>query len=614
MISRHIVLLIVWIIGIAIPCTGQDIDSVDIYISVDSISIIGLISSGNAISKNVFRQVNGQSFIKNYEKLGSATIRSAGPGLLTTILRRGMASRHTGILWEGFNIQSVVNGTFDAGLISNTFNDVRFLSHDAGPFVGNASIAGALNLDNVMNSKRQKSITITYGSDENLDVSAIHTAQIGRYNQRIGVQYDHHQNRYNYFNGNRRLLQNSARFSFWDINYKSSYRVNNRLEIKSSAWIQNADRRISPSKTSVNSIQEQEDKNIRFSLSGNYNGEYGKLIVRTAFFNEELFFDAPGIESRAKTHSYNAAADFITQKGWTVSGQYRLDNVIASFFTEDKTRSSLSTVLNFNKKISRVKYSFSLRPQWIDGDFVPLTFNAGVGYDLHRKTNLELRFGRAFTLPSFNDLYWPIGGNPSLLSETSNNAELNLKHYFKGSRSNLVSINLYFNLIDNWIQWIPIDGVFQPVNQRKIRNMGVELSGKFHKTISDNQYINLSYTYTFVDSRLAKHYIDNTLEGKRTIFIPAHKAALSLEYHLDTWGASLSPIYYSKRYDTVDNSKSIPGYTVIDFQILKSIQLNKISSINMSLSVENIADNDYENIRFFPMPLRIFRLGVQYIY
>ncbi|MEM9549489.1 MAG: TonB-dependent receptor, partial [Bacteroidota bacterium] len=164
------------------------------------------------------------------------------------------------------------------------------------------------------------------------------------------------------------------------------------------------------------------------------------------------------------------------------------------------------------------------------------------------------------------------------------------------------------NIIDDWIQWTPIEGAFQPVNQRKVRNLGFELKVEESILKQNDQEIKLVMRYAFTDSRIAKQYVNDTNVGKRTIFVPAHKLNGQITWKKSTLLVFVRPTYYSKRFDTVDNSSFVSGFLIADIGVQKSFKLNK-SEINLSLTAENAFNNDYENIRFFPMPLRLFALG-----
>lgn len=69
--------------------------------------------------------VNTPEFLQN---IIGGQVQMSSLGGLHTFLHRGMGTRHLPILWNGINIQSVVNGTFDYNLIPvSLVGDISFL-------------------------------------------------------------------------------------------------------------------------------------------------------------------------------------------------------------------------------------------------------------------------------------------------------------------------------------------------------------------------------------------------------------------------------------------------------------------------------------------------------
>lgn len=79
--------------------------------------------------------------------IASAQLQQSSPGGLTTLLHRGMGTRHLPVLWEGINIQSMVNGSFDLSLIPlHLYSGTQFYSFGSPTLTGSNAIAGALNI------------------------------------------------------------------------------------------------------------------------------------------------------------------------------------------------------------------------------------------------------------------------------------------------------------------------------------------------------------------------------------------------------------------------------------------------------------------------------------
>ncbi|MCW8878169.1 MAG: TonB-dependent receptor, partial [Kangiellaceae bacterium] len=122
------------------------------------------------------------------------------------------------------------------------------------------------------------------------------------------------------------------------------------------------------------------------------------------------------------------------------------------------------------------------------------TFNLAAGYRLTEDQVISLNLGEGFKAPSFNDLYFPWGGNPDLQFETSENVEL----IYKASLGSLFyTVSLFDSTIENLIQWTPdSNGIWSPGNVGK-----AEISGlNFSATIRDDELTH-KFTASFVDAK-----------------------------------------------------------------------------------------------------------------
>ena len=101
-----------------------------------------------------------------------------------------------------------------------------------------------------------------------------------------------------------------------------------------------------------------------------------------------------------------------------------------------------------------------------------VTYNLGVGYDFTDSTKLVLNHSTGFKAPTFNDLYYPFGGNPELKPETSETTEVLLKQSFELGQ---FGISLYQTEVENLIAWAPQDnGIWAPQNINAADIQGAE--------------------------------------------------------------------------------------------------------------------------------------------
>ena len=111
---------------------------------------------------------------------------------------------------------------------------------------------------------------------------------------------------------------------------------------------------------------------------------------------------------------------------------------------------------------------------------------------------ISLNHGTGFKAPTFNDLYSPFGGNPSLLPETSNTSEV----LVKGEQYGVTfEVALYDTEVENLIRWVNIEpesewGFWTPGNVDSAEIQGMDL------TLSTNlASIDWQFTATLLDTK-----------------------------------------------------------------------------------------------------------------
>ena len=130
---------------------------------------------------------------------------------------------------------------------------------------------------------------------------------------------------------------------------------------------------------------------------------------------------------------------------------------------------------------------------------MPIVYGVGSQYKVSKQIGLRTNVSKNYRFPTLNDLYWEIGGNPSLLPEESLSYEagidLNRGENFK------LNMGVFVNEITNQIQWLPgFNGVWSPRNIGEVKTKGVEVivanEAKWRRTIF-HYYSN----YTYIQSR-----------------------------------------------------------------------------------------------------------------
>lgn len=210
---------------------------------------------------------------------------------------------------------------------------------------------------------------------------------------------------------------------------------------------------------------------------------------------------------------------------------------------------------------------------------------------------LRASFGTAFKAPTFNDLYYPWGGNPDLQPEKARNAELGSDWTLGGLD---LGATLFRSRISNLIAWQPQpSGEWLPMNVGKASNTGVTLSAagklgsatraKFNLTVQNPENADTGYQL----QRRAREFAGLHL---------THRAgALSL-------GTEVS--YVGHRFDSATESAGsrLGGYTLL--ALFGSWQLNPDWALEAR--VNNATDKAYTSVSGYATPGRQGQLTLRW--
>lgn len=232
-------------------------------------------------------------------------------------------------------------------------------------------------------------------------------------------------------------------------------------------------------------------------------------------------------------------------------------------------------------------YEATLRHDSVEDIESENTYNLGLGYQLDADSRLVVNYGTGFKAPTFNDLYYPFGGNPDLVSEFSNSAEV----FFETKIDDInVRWNFYHSNVDNLIVW---DGS-KSDNIEEAEINGLEFALNFEKLGGIHDF-NLSYT---------------DAENKQTNEQLIRRAKEKFNYKYTTT-INEADIYL--QYQFVGTRLGSNGVDLSSYQLV-NLGLNYDLSKNFSVSsrVTNLLDKEYQTANTYNSQERAFYVGVTY--
>jgi vitamin B12 transporter len=236
-----------------------------------------------------------------------------------------------------------------------------------------------------------------------------------------------------------------------------------------------------------------------------------------------------------------------------------------------------------------------------------------VPFGPERRVVLKGNIGTGYRVPSFDDLFWPSTafavGNPSLEPEEAMIYDVGvLARPFP-----FLSVEgvFYHHGVHNLIQWMPgPSGQWRPRNIGAASMTGAEAEVRMLFRLDRiESYLEAAGNYTFLSALDVTE--SSVTTGKQLPRRARHRGNFSLTWKHDRGhSVYLGGRYVSRRYQTAANTKYLPGYFVLD--TAGRLRLGKY--ITFVLTVDNILNLEYIDIREFPIPDREIGCSIRFSY
>ncbi|HEY8936619.1 MAG TPA: TonB-dependent receptor, partial [Cyclobacteriaceae bacterium] len=414
--------------------------------------------------------------------------------------------------------------------------------------------------------------------------------------------------------------QNNAAVHTYGFDQQLHYKISDNKKLSFETLYTYNHRQIQPTVTNNTDTTTLEDKNARFSLS--YDGEHAVGHVYTSIgylYNDQVY----NVTSLTHTEQRTAIINIDKPIGETTSIRYGAN---ASFYKvhsdgieQKKNESRYDLFASVNQYILRDwSITLNLRQAFYAGHHAPFSPSLGTQYQMiatsKQRLILRAQASRGYRVPTLNDRYWNPGGNPNLKSEDAHHIEggatwtvTKSKHHIK------TELTGYKTLVDNWIMWKPIQGVWSPINLQKVNAYGTEVSVRDEFQITGKFMLTGGVNYSYNRSKNLKATsatAQNTI-GKQLPYVPYHLVNAYIRVSHTRWVGEINSNYTSMRYTSLDNDsyQGLEAYAIANAYLTYSINFSK-AVITTRGEVNNILNSYYENMQKLAMPGRNYNLNL----
>lgn len=226
-------------------------------------------------------------------------------------------------------------------------------------------------------------------------------------------------------------------------------------------------------------------------------------------------------------------------------------------------------------------------------------------YHIGSSTTLRASWEKAFRPPTINDLYWQedwgggagMFGNPELVPEKSSQWEIGAEKVF--SSQFLGRLTFFSSHVEDKISWVqvsPLTWEAQNIDEAQITGLEGELK------LSPWERMSASVNYTLLEAKDTKEFKGNLLPyrpGNKLSWVVNYKLQDNLQFYLE--GRMVG-----ERYTNRENTEKLPSYSLLGARVTFS----PAKKTEFFLKVENLLDEEYQEMKGYPMPGRTIRAGV----
>ena len=333
---------------------------------------------------------------------------------------------------------------------------------------------------------------------------------------------------------------------------------------------------------------------------------------------------------KQKEYYFSAAVSYQPLAGLELS--YAADGAVSQLKTNlyqfvYPTRLTVLQVIAGKYTVGRSKFQANLLHtyinEWVEqGNAAPaksiLSPTLMYAVEPFENSGLQLRafYKDIFRNPTFNDLYYTRIGTVNLKPEyvKQYNAGVTLSKNYAGRLAYFtLTADAYYNHIKDKIIAVPNKDIFSwsMRNLGRVDVRGVDFSAKTKYQITEKWAALLAVNYTY-QRALDMTDPQSSVYRDQIPYTPEHTGAFNLGVTNARVGLFFNHILSSHRYYLSENvpEYKVPGFSVSDASLSWMFKFSGLP-VSSSFEVNNVFNTNYAFIRSFPMPGRSIRLSLK---
>ncbi|MBR0036825.1 MAG: TonB-dependent receptor plug domain-containing protein [Bacteroidales bacterium] len=557
-----------------------------------------------------------------------------GLGGMKCVSIRNLGATHTGVLYDGIPVSNAQAGQIDVARFgSQHLSEVRIgigATQDVLTPAAVESYSGLLSLS----SRNCNQAQVSYGSWNTLNVSSCYELTEGL---SANANYRHTDGDYPFRikNGDTWVKGNRNNDRVDDLNAELNYR-SRYWQVKGAGYFN--DRRLPGSIILYNYSSHEHMREANGLLQAQYLhpiGTHWKLVARAKYNHAMTHYnDGNQLENDVASaqHIYNYRQNEYYASGGGM-GMFSTGPVrtrVSALY--DVLHAALHSNLRTARSVQRTTHFGVLRA---DATYRKHTLQGALLYTLNRekdnkrqawsptlsanlqvwgnsRQSVHLRWmsRKAFRLPTFNEMYYYIYGSHNLKPEQAREHNLGITYgvWFEGVQLS-VTADAYRYRVDDKLIAFPTAFAWKVGNLGKAESRGVELS--MHVSVGSSCPIELSANYQWQDARNLDDPTNPNTYRKQLPYMPKQTANGAVTVHTRWADVGYTMQWMDERYSSTMNTFRYRLEPFCEHSLTLS---RRWANFELQGTLQNLTDEQYAVIQYYPMPGRQYRITCKYFF
>ncbi len=599
------------------------------------------------LSKKQIENLSSNSIAEALQYIPGILVKDyGGIGGLKTISVRSLGAAHNTIFYNGLPLMNSQNSSIDLGKISiENIDKINFYQSQPVNILLPAKVFSSGSITEIKTAgfdstiKTKSVFGFTAGSFNTLGFMVAgkylitKKLQLNVLAQTINSRGNYYFDSYEVGGKKQRRINSDVKSQQLEIDLSTANEMNFKL------FFFHSERGIPGSVILYNSISRQRSDDMIFFIQGFkklnistkdqilLSGKLGYDITdytdpdypNSAGGLRNTFHQQQGYFSIAYTRKVSSKLKFAYASDLGIEKLFRTDVFDANF--KDPLRftylNNLTTVLNlknfeFRGNLLSSIYKDKLKGSQGGPSVSRITPAFSAIYNIGR-ASIRFFYKDIFRVPNFNDLYFTNVGNANLKPENvkSYNLGFTLNHTSSGMINNVeFSADAFINNVTDKIVAVPRQNLFQwtMLNIGKAEIKGIDNGLRLRFKRINSLDINLMASYSFQQA-IDKSDKSSSLYNTQLPYVPMHSGSAGILLTMKKLSVGYNLLFSGNRYrlGTPSRENLVEGFGIQDIFLGYSLTVKRAES-KIQFSINNIANKNYEVVRYYPMPGINFRL------